>query len=65
MTEPTFLADALRKLIAQHGMVAMLQALANVMADQGNVTGGTVSEIAAIEEWLEAQYNLRPRPPAE
>jgi hypothetical protein len=64
MTETT-LANTLRKLVAQHGLGAVLQALASVMADMGTVTGGLVSEIAAIEEWLEVQYNLRPRPPSE
>jgi hypothetical protein len=43
----------------------VLQALASIMADTGNVTGGMVSEIAAVEEWLVVQYNLRPRTPSE
>jgi hypothetical protein len=51
------LADRLSILVRERGMVAVLQTLAHIMAGAGNVTGGMVSEIAAIEEWLEAQHN--------
>jgi hypothetical protein len=61
MTE-TRLAASLQNLVAQHGLVAVLHTLASIMSDTGNVTGGMISEIAAIEEWLLAQENLRPRP---
>jgi hypothetical protein len=57
----TDLADALHDLVAQHGLVAVLQKLASVMAETGNVTGGMISEIAAIEDWLAAQHNAFPR----
>jgi hypothetical protein len=51
------LANTLNNLVGKHGMVAVLQTLANLMADTGNVTGGMVSEIAAIEAWLQTQNN--------
>jgi hypothetical protein len=62
MTETIHLAHRLHNLVAQHGMVAVLHTLASIMVDRGNVAGGMVSEIAAIEEWLVSQYNLSPRP---
>jgi hypothetical protein len=51
------LGDTLHDLVVQHGLVTVLRALASIMADTGNVTGGMVSEIAAIEEWLVAEHN--------
>jgi hypothetical protein len=51
------LANTLNNLVVEHGMVAVLQTLANLMADTGSVTGGMISEIAAIEAWLQAQHN--------
>ena len=57
MTENAYLASALHNLVVQHGLVAVLNTLASVMADSGNVTGGIVNEIAAVEEWLEAQHD--------
>ena len=57
MTETTNLADTLRTLVAQHGISAVLEMLASIMADRGNVTGAIVSEIAAIEAWLQAQHS--------
>ena len=53
--DDTGLADILRKLVAQHGLPAALQALAHIMADIGSVTGGVVSEAASIEQWLAQQ----------
>ena len=53
--DDTGLADILRKLVAQHGLPATLQALARVMEDIGSVTGGVVSEAASIEWWLATQ----------
>ncbi len=52
------LADILRKLVAQHGLPAALQALAHIMADIGSVTGGVVSEVASIERWLATQQGF-------
>ena len=49
--DDTGLADILRKLVAQHGLPAALQALAHI----GSVTGGVVSEAANIEQWLAQQ----------
>jgi hypothetical protein len=47
---------ALRDLVGQHGLPTVLQTLARIMADTGSVTGGIISEVAAIEEWLAAQH---------
>ncbi len=55
MNDTSDLAIALRHLVQQHGVPAVLQTLALVMGDTGNVTGGVVSEVAAVEEWLASQ----------
>ena len=57
MTHTAHLDGSLRDLVSKFGLVAVLQTLTSIMAEAGNVTGGMVSEIAAIEEWLEAQQN--------
>jgi hypothetical protein len=56
------LAVALRDLVAQYRLPTVLRTLARIMADTGNVTGGIVNEVAAIEEWLAAP--ARPVPEA-
>jgi len=45
-------AIALRCIIAQHGLQAVLDALAKVMGEDGNITSGIVGQVAAIEGWL-------------
>jgi hypothetical protein len=52
MNEKPNLTFALRDLMLQHGLPTMLQALANIMADTGHITGGIVNEVASIEGWL-------------
>jgi hypothetical protein len=44
--------DYLTAAIAEHGLPAVLQATARVMANIGRVTSGVVFEVAAIEAWL-------------
>jgi hypothetical protein len=46
------MTEVLRDLIQRHGLAAVLRTLAMIMADRGSVTGGLLSEIAAIEGWL-------------
>lgn len=55
-TEPH---DTLLALVAQHELPVVLEELAHVMANIGSVTGGVISEVAAIENWL---ANQRRRP---
>ena len=40
-------------LVVEHGLLAVLQALARVMGSIGSVTGGIVSEVARVEGWLQ------------
>ena len=56
MNDNPDLVVALRDLVVQHGLLTVLQTVARLMSDTGNVTGGIVSEVAAIEEWLAAQH---------
>jgi hypothetical protein len=49
------LKDTLLDLVVQQGLAAVLEELARVMAEIGSVTGGIVSEAAAIEAWLATQ----------
>ena len=51
-TEPH---DTVELLIAMHGAPAVLQALANVLAGQGSVCSGILSEVSSIEMWLQSQ----------
>jgi hypothetical protein len=41
--------------VVQHGLAAVLEAVARIMASRGSVTGGILSEVAGIEDWLATQ----------
>jgi hypothetical protein len=56
MNDDPDLVVALHDLVVQHGLLTVLQTVARLMGDTSNVTGGILSEVAAIEEWLAAQY---------
>ena len=58
------LRETLLELVEQQGLATVLQELAHVMAEIGSVTGGLVSEAAAIEAWLATQQHQQKRPPA-
>jgi uncharacterized membrane protein YqgA involved in biofilm formation len=47
------LVAVLGDIIAEAGVPAVLRAVAHIMGCLGSVTGGVVSEAAAIEAWVE------------
>jgi hypothetical protein len=53
MSDDVDLKDILLDLVVEHGLPAVLQALARIMGSIGSVTGGIVSEVAGVEGWLQ------------